>query len=81
MIKDSIVRDLIKNLECTPMSYTEMQNYIYYHPSRKNIITSSVSRGYWCTSINKLIKKKVIYKNSENKYQSSPNQSDNHSFF
>lgn len=81
MIKNSIVRDLVKVLECSPLSYSEMQNYIYYHPSRKDVRTSSMGRGYWCTSLNKLLKNRVIYKNSEGKYESNPGESDSVSFF
>jgi len=81
MKKKSIVRDLVKVLECQSMTYTQMQNYIYYNPCRVDIRTHSMSRGYWCTSINKLIKNGIIYKNSNGKYQSSPNESDNYSFF
>lgn len=81
MNSTSIVRDLVKVLECQPMSYTQMQDYIFYHPTRKDIRTQSRSRGYWCTSINKLIRNGVIYKNSENKYTTYPGTSNDYSFF
>ena len=81
MKSTSIVRDLVKVLECQPMKYTEMQDYIFYHPSRKTILTSSRSRGYWCTSINKLVRNGVIYKNKDDKYVTSPGSSNDYSFF
>lgn len=81
MIEKSIVRDLVKVLECNPMTYSEMQNYIYYNPTRKDIRVDIMSRGYWCTSINKLIKNGVIYKNLDGKYESNPGESDSISFF
>lgn len=81
MNSTSIVRDLIKVLECQPMKYTEMQDYVFYHPTRKKILTESRGRGYWCTSINKLIRNGVIYKNSENKYIADPGRCNDYSFF
>jgi hypothetical protein len=79
--KNTIVRDLIKILEFKPLSYTEIQDFVFYHQSRPVNLKNFKGRGFWCTNINNLIRTKTIYKNEDEKYVTNKGQSDSDSFF
>jgi hypothetical protein len=81
MKKNTIVRDLIKVLEFKPMTYSEMQDFVFYHQSRPVNLMIHRSRGFWCTNIRNLLRTGTIYKNEEKKYVTSRGKSDSDTFF
>lgn len=76
----SITKDLVIQLEKRTMRYTEMQSFVYYHPSRDKR-KHLVSRGYWCTNLTSLFNNHIIHKHPLFGYYAIPGTSDRKTFY
>lgn len=87
MRKQSIVRDLVQQLETRTMRYSEIQSFTMFHPlrnlderQRKKYIERG-THGWWCANLSNLIKNRVIIDFKPLGYFSVPGTSKNKSFY
>jgi hypothetical protein len=85
--KDSIVRDLVRQLETKTMKYSEIQNFAMFHPLRKLTLEQKKkyllrgTHGWWCANLRNLINNRVIISFKPLGYFSVPGISENKTFF
>lgn len=87
MKEESIVRDLVKQLETKTMRYSEIQSFAMFHPLRKlsekdkKRYAERGTHGWWCANLTNLIDNHVIINFKSIGYFSIPGTSKNKTFF
>jgi hypothetical protein len=87
MKQESIIRDLVQQLETKTMRYTEIQSFTMFHPLRKlsekdkKRYIARGTHGWWCANLTNLINNLVIINFKPLGYFSIPGTSKNKSFY
>ena len=87
MKQESIIRDLVRQLETKTMRYTEIQSFTMFHPLRKlsekdkKRYIARGTHGWWCANLTNLINNRVIISFKPLGYFSVPGISENKTFF